>query len=52
MNGVPTPATTGPFTAVTSSGTSKTFTMSSSGTFPYFCENHASLGMYGVVYVD
>jgi plastocyanin len=46
-----TPATSGPFVPVTNTGTTKTFTMSAVGTFPYYCQPHGTLGMNGVVYV-
>jgi len=50
--GTPTPASSGPFIPATNSGSTKTFTMSSLGTFPYYCQVHAaSLGMDGAVFV-
>ncbi|NUO53140.1 MAG: hypothetical protein HOV80_30190 [Polyangiaceae bacterium] len=45
------PAASGPFVPVTSSGTTKTFTMSAAGTFPYYCELHGLGGMAGAVFV-
>lgn len=35
----------------TSSGTSVTFAFPEAGDYPYYCDNHQSFGMYGVVYV-
>jgi plastocyanin len=50
--GMAIPAMSGPFVPVTSTGTTKTFTMSSVGTFPYYCVAHAvSQNMDGVVFV-
>jgi plastocyanin len=46
------PAASGPFIPATSSGTTRTFTMSSAGTFPYYCQFHGPSGMSGVVYVE
>jgi len=46
------PASTGPFVPITSSGTTKTVTMSAAGTFPYYCDVHALGGMTGVVFVE
>ncbi len=46
------PASSGPFVPVTDTGTSKTVTMTSEGTFPYYCQAHALSGMTGVVFVD
>lgn len=46
-----TPAVSGPFVPVTNTGTTKTFTMSTAGTFPYYCQPHGTIGMNGVVYV-
>jgi plastocyanin len=51
VGNVVTPAASGPFVPVTSTGTTKDFTMSTVGTFPYYCQPHATLGMTGVVYV-
>jgi plastocyanin len=44
-------ATTGPFGAGTSTGTTATYTMSTTGTFPYYCDFHALSGMTGAVFV-
>ena len=50
--GVATPAASGPFVPVTNMGTTKAFTMSSAGTFPYYCMPHAvSQQMYGTIFV-
>jgi plastocyanin len=46
-----TPASSGPFVPVTNTGTTRTFVMNSAGTFPYYCQPHATLGMNGVVFV-
>lgn len=45
-----TPDPTSPITETTS-GTTATFAFPSAGTFPYFCEEHYSSGMKGVVFV-
>ncbi|MEP7122631.1 MAG: plastocyanin/azurin family copper-binding protein [Byssovorax sp.] len=44
-------ASMGPFLPITSTGMTATFTMSSTGTFPYYCDFHALSGMTGVVFV-
>ena len=44
-------ASTGPFLPATSSGSTASFTMSATGTFPYYCEPHALGGMTGAVFV-
>jgi plastocyanin len=50
--GAATPAGSGPFVPVTNSGTTKDFTMTATGTFPYYCTAHAvSQAMYGAVFV-
>ncbi len=49
--GVATPAASGPFVPATTTGTSKSFTMSDVGVFPYYCMPHASIGMNGAVFV-
>jgi plastocyanin len=46
-----TPAASGPFVPITNSGMSKPFTMSAAGTYPYYCNPHATLGMNGAVFV-
>ncbi|MBK9260855.1 MAG: hypothetical protein IPM54_13675 [Polyangiaceae bacterium] len=51
VSGVPVAASTGPFVPVTSTGTSKAFTMPSPGTYPYYCIIHGTLGMRGAVFV-
>jgi plastocyanin len=45
------PAASGPFVPVTNTGAAKTFIMSSTGTFPYYCVPHGPIGMNGVVFV-
>jgi plastocyanin len=50
--GVLMPATSGPFVPATSTGTTRTFVMTSAGTFPYYCAFHGGFGMAGVVYVE
>ncbi|HEX6765275.1 MAG TPA: hypothetical protein VF103_07345, partial [Polyangiaceae bacterium] len=46
------PASSGPFVPVTNTGTTKTFSMTSVGTYPYFCTIHgAPMGMTGAVFV-
>ncbi len=50
--GAKVPAGSGPFVPITNTGTTKTFTMSSAGTFPYYCDVHALSGMTGVVFVQ
>ena len=51
--GVKIPAVSGPFIPVTSDPaiSSKTFTMNSAGTFPFYCDFHALGGMTGAVFV-
>lgn len=36
----------------TKTGMEATFTFPNTGTFPYYCDAHASIGMYGVIYVE
>jgi plastocyanin len=49
---VATPASTGPFATMTNTGTTATFTMSATGTFPYYCVAHATTAnMMGAVFV-
>ena len=45
------PASSGPFVPATGTGNTKTFAMTSLGTYPYYCQAHGMLGMTGVVYV-
>lgn len=49
--GVATPASSGPFVPVTNAGTTRSFTMSGPGDFPYYCVPHANLGMNGAIFV-
>jgi len=49
--GVKIPDTAGPFIPFTDMGTTKTFTMTNPGTFPYYCRPHALGGMTGAVFV-
>lgn len=49
--GVGTPAASGPFVPVTNTGTTKAFTMSATGTYPYYCTAHAGSGMAGAIFV-
>lgn len=49
--GQTTPDTSSPIEATTE-GDSATFTFPSAGEFPYFCVPHASVGMYGAVFVE
>ena len=51
-NGQTTAATTGPLVGTFSTGTSKAFTMSTSGNFGYFCQFHVSFGMKGAIFVE
>lgn len=44
-------ASSGPFVPAVSTGMSTPFTMSSTGTFPYYCDVHALAGMTGAVFV-
>jgi plastocyanin len=46
-----TPATSGPFVPVTNSGNTKNFVMNAVGTFPYYCQPHATLNMTAAVFV-
>lgn len=50
-NGVPTPDAMSPITP-TSMGMSATFTMSTVGTYPYYCSSHALSGMKGAIFVE
>lgn len=45
------PAGSGPFVPVTNTGMTADFTMTTTGTFPYYCVPHGTLGMNGVVFV-
>jgi plastocyanin len=49
--GVKMPQGSGPFFPDTSTGTTANFVMSSAGTFPYYCNPHATGGMTGAVFV-
>jgi plastocyanin len=51
VGGTATPAGSGPFVPVTNSGTSKDFTLSTPGVYPYYCVPHATIGMNGAVFV-
>lgn len=51
VTGSPNPASSGPFVPATTTGTTKTFAMSTAGTFPYYCQLHALAGMTGAVFV-
>jgi plastocyanin len=50
IGGVEMPDAGSPFMPITSSGMSKTFTLASSGTFPYYCDVHSN--MSGAVFVQ
>jgi plastocyanin len=45
------PQGSGPFFPTTNMGTTKSVTMSQTGTFPYYCQFHGSGGMFGAVFV-
>ncbi len=45
------PDPTSPFMPITSSGNSKTFTLSQAGDYPFYCDPHGLLGMNGAVFV-
>ena len=47
---VPDPAS--PFAPRTASGTTKTFTLATPGAFPFYCDNHALVGMKGAAFVS
>jgi plastocyanin len=50
--GMAMPASSGPFVPATTMGTTATFSMSSTGYFPYYCIPHAvSQNMNGAVFV-
>jgi plastocyanin len=51
--GVGTPAAMGtsPFMPATTSGNTKSFTMTALGTFPYYCVQHTGQNMSGAVFV-
>jgi plastocyanin len=51
VNFVLIPATSGPFVPVTNTGTSRSFTFNSVGTFPYYCTVHGDGGMNGAIFV-
>lgn len=52
VDGTATAASSGPFVPATTSGTTKTVTMSDQGTFPYYCVPHGpALNMNAVVFV-
>jgi plastocyanin len=44
-------ATNGPFVPVTNTGTTRSFTFNSVGTFPYYCTVHGDGGMNGAIFV-
>jgi plastocyanin len=50
-DGTEQPASTGPFTTATNSGTSHDFVMDDCAAYPYFCDNHGLSGMTGAVIV-
>lgn len=50
-NGVPTPDATSPIT-LTNMGMTATFTMTTAGTYPYYCTSHAASGMKGAIFVE
>lgn len=52
LGGVPgAHATSGPFYPVTDTGTTKTVTLSTPGTYPYVCTVHEGAGMTGAIFV-
>lgn len=51
INSTEVPGSSGPFVPVSNSGTTKTFTMTTEGTYPYYCIPHGVLGMNGAVFV-
>lgn len=50
--GQATPDPTSPLMPVTDTGTSKTFTLGSPGTYPFYCAIHHTLGMRGAIFVE
>jgi plastocyanin len=50
-DGVATPDPASPIKE-TKTGTEATFVLADAGTYPYYCNTHASIGMVGVVYVE
>jgi plastocyanin len=52
VNNAKVPASSGPFVPITDTGTTKNFTMTTAGTFPYYCDVHALAGMTGAVFVQ
>ena len=44
-------ASSGPFLPLVASGSTMTYTMTATGTFPYYCDFHALSGMTGAVFV-
>jgi plastocyanin len=51
VDGAKLPASTGPFTTVTDSGSSKEWVMDDCASYPYYCDEHALSGMTGAVIV-
>ena len=51
VGGVEIATSSGPFAGTTSTGLTATFSMTTTGTFPYYCIPHGSGGMNGVVFV-
>ncbi|HRI62863.1 MAG TPA: plastocyanin/azurin family copper-binding protein [Polyangium sp.] len=51
VGGVGTPSMSGPFFPSTTTGMSAPFTMSATGTYPYYCFQHQGANMSGVVVV-
>ncbi|MFO0679789.1 MAG: hypothetical protein U0169_24910 [Polyangiaceae bacterium] len=51
VGGVETPASGGPFVPTTNFGTSRSFVMTTAGTYPYYCIPHGTIGESGAVFV-
>jgi plastocyanin len=51
LDNIKTPDTSSPITP-TKTGMTATFTMATAGAYPYYCDVHASVKMYGVIFVE
>ncbi|HSN99417.1 MAG TPA: plastocyanin/azurin family copper-binding protein, partial [Candidatus Nanopelagicales bacterium] len=51
VNNMVMPASSGPFVPVTNTGSTSNFTLSNAGTYPYYCQPHATSGMNGAIFV-
>jgi plastocyanin len=51
VGGTAMPASSGPFTPATTSGTSALFTPTTAGSYPFYCDAHGASGMTGALFV-